>query len=250
MVREKVQHLYGFNDGHFIEIHDATTNLTPRGTATEIHHDSDPHISTACGESGTSCEQPIKLWLLLKAFESRRLAACYSDTASVVHHLSPCEYLIQYSGEPPMLPANVPHAALSLSPHHFYGQTFHVEGCARDLTTIELELSAFVKPSEAIDTVLTCYEEVLQDPDARIGAIHIDHIVRTISSEKATLRQAHPVSYVSKELDVLRKNRRYKSVCKPCEHFKLSPQSDTDCWSMHDLKGEQALLLDSCLTDY
>jgi hypothetical protein len=57
-----------------------------------------------------------------------------------------------------MLPANS-HAALSISPHYLYGQTFHVEGRARDPTTLELELSALTKPPEAVDTVLTCYGE-------------------------------------------------------------------------------------------
>jgi hypothetical protein len=61
MIRERVKHLYGVGDDHFVEVHDATTNVTPRGTATEIHHDSDPHISTVCGESGASSEQPMKL---------------------------------------------------------------------------------------------------------------------------------------------------------------------------------------------
>jgi hypothetical protein len=248
MVREIAQHFYGVGGGHYMGIHDATTTL--RGTATEIHHDSDPHISTAYGESGTSCEKPMKLWLLWKASESRRLATCYSDTASELHHLSPCGYLIQYCGESLMLPANVPHAALSLSPHYLYGQTFHVEGRARDPITLELELNALTKPPEAVDTVLTCYEEGLHDPDAQICAIHIDRIVHTISSGNTALRQAHSESYVSKVVDVLRRNRKYKDVCGLCEHFKLSPQSDTDCWSMHDLEGEQALLLDSCLTDY
>jgi hypothetical protein len=149
-----------------------------------------------------------------------------------------------------MLPANVPHAALSLSPHYLYGQTFHVEGRARDPTTLQLELSAHANPLEAIDTVLTCYEEGLRDPDPRIRAIHIDHVVRTISLEKTSPRQAHTESYVSKVVEVLRKNRKFKGVCGLCEHFRLSPQSDIDCWSMHDLGGEQALLLDSCLTDY
>jgi hypothetical protein len=79
-----------------------------------------------------------------------------------------------------MLPANVPHAALSLSPHYLYGQTFHVEGRARDPTTLEVELSARATAFEAIDTVLTYYEEGLRDPDPRIRAIHIDHVVRTI----------------------------------------------------------------------
>jgi hypothetical protein len=250
MVRERVQHFYGVGDDHSVELHDATTNVTPRGTATEIHHDSDPHVSTAWGWSGASLQQPMKLWLLWHASESRRLATCYSDTTAALRHLGPCGYLIQYSGESLILPANVPHATLSLSPHYLYGQTFHVEGRARDPTTLELELSARANPLEAIDTVLTCYEEGLRDPDPRIRAIHIDHVVRTMSLEKTAPHQAHTESYVNKVVEVLRRNRKFNGVCGLCEHFRLSPQSDIDCWSVHDLEGAQALLLDSCLVDY
>jgi hypothetical protein len=57
-----------------------------------------------------------------------------------------------------------------------------------------------------------CYEEGLQDPDARISAVHTDHIVRTISTEKTVLHQAHPKSYVSKLVDVLRRYRRYNEI--------------------------------------
>jgi hypothetical protein len=89
-----------------------------------------------------------------------------------------------------------------------------------------------------------------QDPDARIRATHMDHIVRTISLEKTALRQAHPKSSVSKLVGALRKNRKYTDVCELCEHFRLSPQPDIDCWSMHELECEQNLLLDSCLTDH
>jgi hypothetical protein len=128
---------------------------------------------------------------------------------------------IQYSGESLTLPAIVPHTAISLSPHYLYGQTFHVEGRAGDPTTFELELSARTKPLEAADTVLTCYEEGLQDADPRIRAIHIDHIVRTISSEKTVQCQAHTESHVSKVIEVLRKYRKFKGLCGVCEHLGL-----------------------------
>jgi hypothetical protein len=97
----------------------------------------------------------MKLWLFWDASQSHRLATCYSDTAVALRHLGSCEYLIQYSDESLMLPVNVPHAALSLSPHYLYGQTFHVEGRARDPTTLALELSARAKALKAMDTVLT-----------------------------------------------------------------------------------------------
>lgn len=64
MVREKVQGFYGVGLDYNVEVHDATANITPRGTATEVHHDSDPHVSTACGLSDAKPDQPMKLWLL------------------------------------------------------------------------------------------------------------------------------------------------------------------------------------------
>jgi hypothetical protein len=133
-----------------------------------------------------------------------------------------------------MLPANVPHAALSLSPHYLYGQTFHVKGRARDPTTLGLEPSALVKPLEAIVTVLTCYEEGLQDPDPRIGAIHVDQIVRTLSLEKTALRQAYAELYTSKVIEVLKVDGNFNGACGICRYLRLELQPSMDCWVMHD----------------
>lgn len=150
MVRNKVQELYGVGKDHPVDVHKATLNMCPQGTATEVHHDSDPHISTACGRSDACLDQPMKLWILWRASDSRLLPTCYSDTVSALEMLGPCGYIMQYSGESLMLPANVPHAALSLSPHVLYGQTFHVEGRARDPTTFGLELSAGAQSTRSL----------------------------------------------------------------------------------------------------
>lgn len=171
LVRDKVQELYGAGGDYRIEIHAASANITPQGTATEVHHDSEPRISTTRGYSDTKSDQPLKLWIIWKASENRRLSTCYSDTASKLENLGFCGYLVQHTGESIMMPANPPHATLSLAPHFLYGQTFNVEGCARDPTSFGLELSAGSKPVEAIDAVLTCYKEGLQDSDPRIRAI-------------------------------------------------------------------------------
>jgi hypothetical protein len=74
MVRDRVQEFYGVGDDHPVVIHDATANITPRGTATEMHHDSDPHISTTCGPSEAKPGEPLKLWLLWKPSENLRLS--------------------------------------------------------------------------------------------------------------------------------------------------------------------------------
>jgi hypothetical protein len=46
MFRDKVQEFHGVRGDNPVEIHDAIANVTPRGTAIEVHHDSDPHMST------------------------------------------------------------------------------------------------------------------------------------------------------------------------------------------------------------
>jgi hypothetical protein len=241
MVYNKVQELYEVEKEYPIEIHALTANICPPGTATDIHHDSDPHISTVCGRSAAGWDQPMKLWILWRASDSRLLPKCYSDTVSALEMLGPCGYVVQFSGESLMLPANVPHAALSLSPHVLYGQTFHVEGRARDPTTFELELSAGAKPSDAIDTVLTCYEEGLQDPDPQIRAIYIDHIVCTMSAERDSMRRASKEPYISRMVEVLKEHRNFQGVCGLCNYLGLRPRVSEDCWELHDVESEQPL---------
>jgi hypothetical protein len=241
MVRNRVQGLYCVGKEHPIEIHALTANICPPGTATDIHHDSDPHISTACGRCDACRDQPMKLWILWRASDSRLLSRCYSNTVSALEMLGPCGYIVQFSGESLMLPANVPHAALSLSPHVLYGQTFHVEGRARDPTTFELELSAGAKPSDAIDTVLTCYEEGLQDPDPQIRAIYIDHIVCNMSAERDFMRQASKEPYISRVVEVLREHRKFQGVCGLCNYLGLRSRASEDCWELHDVESEQPL---------
>jgi hypothetical protein len=241
MVLDKVQELYGVERKHPIEIHDAIANICPPGTAIDVHHDNDSHISTACGRSGAGRDQPMKLWILWRASDCRLLPKCYSDTVSALEMLGPCGYLVQFQGESLMLPANIPHAALSLSSHVLYGQTFHVEGLARDPTTFELELSAGAKPSDAIDTVLTCYEEGLQDPDPQIRAIYIGHIVCTMSAERDSMRQASEEPYISMVVEVLKERRNFQGVCGLCNYLGLRSCASEDCWTLHDIEDEQVL---------
>jgi hypothetical protein len=239
MVSDKVQDFYGVEADHDIDIHNATFNITPKGTATEINHDSDPHISTACGPSNAKPGQPVKLWILWKAFENRRLSTCYSDTVAALDRLGPCGYLIQRAGESLMLPANVPHAAFSLSSHFLYGQTFHVQGRARDQTTFALELSAGIKPEESIDRVIACYKEGLQDPDPRIRSIHIDYLLCTMSIDHIAMRQINRESCFTRLIAVLRDHRVLEGACGLCQYLGIAPQSDEDCWERHPLESEQ-----------
>lgn len=239
MVNDKVQEFYGVGADHPVEVHDATANITPRGTATEIHHDSDPHISTTCGPSEAKPGEPMKLWLLWKASENRRLSICYSNTTAALDRIGPCGYLIQRAGESLMLPANVPHAALSLTSHMLYGQTFYVRDRAGDPTTFGLELSARMKPEKAIERVLDCYKEGLWDPDPRIRGIHVDRLLCTMLAERIVMRQVGRESYMSRLIEILRDGRMFEGSCGLCEHFGFTPQYDRDCWEIHPMGSEQ-----------
>jgi hypothetical protein len=95
----------------------------------------------------------------------------------------------------------------------------HVEGSVRDSTTIELKSSILVKPLEAIGVVLTCYEEKLRDPDPQIRTIHIDHIVRTVSSLETASRRFNTGSYVGKVVGVLKNHRKLEGMRGLCEHL-------------------------------
>jgi hypothetical protein len=128
-----------------------------------------------------------------------------------------------------MLPANVLHAAFSLSSHFLYGQTFHVQGRARDPTTFALELSACIEPEESIDRVLTCYKEGLQDPDPRIRSIHIDHLLCTIPTDGIAMRQINRELCLTRLIAVLRDHRIFERACGLCQYLSIAPQSDEDC---------------------
>jgi len=236
-----VQDFYDVGADHHIHIHDATFNITSKGTATEIHHDSDPHISTACGPSDAVPGQPMKLWIIWKVSENRQLSTCYSDTSAALERLGPCGYLIQRPGESFMLPANVPHVTFSLSSHSLYGQTFHVQGRAKDPTTFALELSAGIKPEESIDRVVACYKEGLQDPDPRIRSIHIDYLLCTMSTDRIAMRQINRESYLTRLVAVLREDMIFEGACGLCQYLGIVTQPDEDCWERHPLECEQRM---------
>lgn len=195
MVCDKARDYYFLGPDHPVEVHDATANITARVTATEVHHDSDPHTSTTCGPSDAKPDQPMSFGYFGGVREPST-SYVLSDTAAGLDRLGPCGYLIQRVGESLMLPANVPHAALSLTSHMLYGQTFRAEGRAGDPTTLGLDHSARTKPEKAIERLLACCRIGLRDPDPRIRGIHIDRLLCTMSADQIIIRQAGRESYM------------------------------------------------------
>jgi hypothetical protein len=235
MVRDRVRDFYDVGPDHSIDVYSATANVTPRGTVTEVHHDSDPHISTACGQSDIGYDVPTKLWILWKASENDQLSTCYSDTVSALNNMKAIGYLIQYSGESLLLPANVPHAVVSLTSSILYGNAFHVKGRAKDPTSFTLEISAGVKPDEAIETVTKCYQDGLMDPDPRIRMIHIHHFSSTILKDRMTMRRLAKGVYINKIIDIVREHRNFEGVCGYCLYAGITGDSVQGCWVEHCL---------------
>jgi hypothetical protein len=61
MVNDNVQEFYGVGANHHVEVHDATANITLRGTVTEMTLGSDSHISTTCRASEAKPGESMKL---------------------------------------------------------------------------------------------------------------------------------------------------------------------------------------------
>lgn len=236
MVRDKIHEYYDAGPSHLVEIHSATMNVNPHGTVTQVHHDSNAHISTAYTETNADYDQPAKLWLLWKASENNTLSTCYSDTASAVTSMGPGGYIIQYSGESLLLPANVPHAVISLSTSMLYGHSFTVQDRADDPTSFALEISAGVKPSEAIQIVARCYEGGLKNTDPRIRMIHAKHLCSTMLADRMVMRKLANDAYINRIIDVGRSCSEFRGTCTFCILAGVQRNKDQDCWEEHGLE--------------
>jgi hypothetical protein len=73
-------------------------------------------------------------------------------------------------------------------------------------------------------------EERLQGPDLRIRAIHIDHVIRAVSSKDIASRWPYTESYINKIVQVLKKHEWCNSVCRLWANIRLQTRSDTNCW--------------------
>jgi len=116
-------------------------NITPRGTRTEVHHDSAHHISTVFG-SATRRHSPAKLWLLWPSTELRHLASCYSNTNAALQQMDHGSFLVQLSGESVFVPPNSPHAVIALDSSYLHGHTFTTESYAHEPSTVLVNIKA------------------------------------------------------------------------------------------------------------
>jgi hypothetical protein len=154
------QHLPELGAHGFFQNH-ANGNITPRGTETEVHHDSHHHISTAFGLASRK-GRPLKLWLLWPSTELRHLASCYSDTR----------------------------AALACMDHgsFLYGHTFSTEHWAYEPSTIPVSIGTGSPADEACRSRIDQLRLGLRS-NAKLRQACVDQFIETWALEAATFRR-------------------------------------------------------------
>jgi len=116
-------------------------NITPRGTRTEVHHDSKHHISTTFGLASRK-SRPLKLWLLWPFPELRHLLTCYGDTKAALTRMDHGSFLVQMPGESVLVPPNSPHAVVALETCYLYGHTVATNSWAYEPSAVLVEIRA------------------------------------------------------------------------------------------------------------
>lgn len=176
VITRHISHL----EAHGFRQNQASANVTPRGTRTEVHHDSEPHISTVFGLASRK-SRPMKLWLLWPSTELRHLATCYGDTKAAVTRMDHGSFLVQMAGESVVVPPNSPHAVVALEPCYLYGHVFSTDSLAFEPSSVLVDIRTGDSDDKA------CWERVNQ---LRLGLrsgefrqVYIDQFIETWAIE-------------------------------------------------------------------
>jgi hypothetical protein len=164
----------------------ADANITPRGTRTEVHHDSEHHISTAVGLKSRG-RRPLKLWLLWPSTELRHLASCYSDTKAALACMNHGSFLVQMPGESVVVPPNSPHAVFALDSCYLYGHIFSTENWAYEPSSVLVDTRVGDSAKKA------CRARILQLSlglcgDTKLRQAFVDQFIETWALEAAVFR--------------------------------------------------------------
>ena len=126
-------------------------NITPRATKTELHHDSDPHISITMPMRSED-KEPLKLWITYPSTEIARFGRS-STTAHSVRNLDHGSFLVQMPGDIIFAPPNSPHAVAALNTCSIYGISVGNTGLL-DPTTVLADMRGNFTTEEACRRVL------------------------------------------------------------------------------------------------
>ena len=103
--------------------HSSDALFTPKGTFTEIHHDSCTHVTLAKGRKSLY-KLAMKLWLFWPTQKIPHLLEHHDNGEAFAKHAGQCIVLAQYSGDVMVIPANWPHMVLTLQDSYLYGNNF------------------------------------------------------------------------------------------------------------------------------
>ena len=163
-----------------------SANITPRGTRTDVHHDSEHHLSTAIGLAGRP-NRPLKLWLLWPSTELRHLATCYSDTKAALTTMDHGCFFVQMPGESVFAPPNSPHAVLALESCYLYGNTFSTDSWAYDPSMALVDIRSGQIDDAACQERLKRLRLGLQSSEFRQA--FIDQFIETWALESLAFRR-------------------------------------------------------------
>jgi hypothetical protein len=167
---------------HGFQQNRAEANITPRGTRTEVHHDSEHSVSLAVGFKSRS-GRPLKLWLLWPSTELRHLASCYSDTKAALDCMDHGSFLVQMPGESVIVPPNSPHAVFTLDSCYLYGHTFSTEHWAYEPSSVFVNMRVGDSADEACRARVTQSRLGLRG-SAEVRRAHVGQFLETWASEK------------------------------------------------------------------
>jgi hypothetical protein len=139
----------------------ADANITPRYSKTEVHHDSEPHVSIAIGRPG-----PLKLWIMWPSSESSKLPLCMRNTAAALSKMDHGAFFVQKAGECVIVPPNSPHAVISLADSYLYGHQFR-PSAVYEPSSVHVELAHGVTIPTALADYVHAFGPGLQDQKFR-----------------------------------------------------------------------------------
>lgn len=192
-----------------------TANINPRGTMTEVHHDTSYGISTVVGCKNK--EYALKLWIVWPSTHVDRLASCYNNTRKALGVLEDPRFLVQMPGETVFVPPSSPHAVFTLNDSYLPG----VDGGAPDWAMDPCTAAVLFRAggtnsiSNALRHRLGQLRKGLASPYLPVRQAYVDHLVSTWGWDSDMFRSNGPAH---RELIIaLTKEIERTGLCVWCE---------------------------------
>lgn len=189
----------------------ANANITPRGTRTEVHHDSHPHVSIAIGRYA---KQPLKLWIVWPPKELDKLPRCHNSTATALSMMENAEFFVQLHDEIFAVRENMPHAVLAPNDTILYGNQYQPLEARLEPCGIHVDVAAGVPESEAVARRLSALEQSL--PDREYRGLHMNEPLSSWVHSEKYFRESP--SRLEDLAEILEKDAEQWGECMWCLH--------------------------------